>query len=144
LKAERNTIASALTNALALAGATRHELIYRNHSMKKQPVTYDTVRRVGLTLPNVKESTSYRTPALKVGGKLFVRLHQDFDKIVVKMPFDRREELMAVDPETYFITDHYRDYPWILVSLSNVREDALTDLLKIAHREASPAKKRRV
>jgi len=112
--------------------------------MKKQPVTYDTVRRVGLALPNVKEGTSYRTPALKVDGKLFVRLHQDLDKIVVRMPFDRREEMMAADPETYFITDHYRDYPCILVSLSKVREDALPDLLKIAYRAASPAKKRRV
>jgi hypothetical protein len=112
--------------------------------MKKRLVTYDTVRRVGLTLPNVKESTSYGTPALKVGGNLFVRLHQDRDKIVLKMPFDRREELMAGDPETYFITDHYRDYPWILVSLSKVHTDALPDLLKIAHRAASPAKKRRV
>jgi hypothetical protein len=112
--------------------------------MTNSHVTYDTVRRLGLKLPGVKESTSYGTPALKVNGKLFVRLHQDLDKIVVKMPFDRREEMMAADPETYFITDHYRDYPWILVSLAKVREDALPDLLKIAHREASPAKKRRV
>ncbi len=112
--------------------------------MKKQRVTYDTVRRAALTLPNVKESTSYGTPALKVGGNLFVRLHQDLDKIVLKMPFDRREELMAGDAETYFITDHYRDYPWILVSLGKVHPDALPDLLRIAHRAASPAKKRRV
>jgi hypothetical protein len=112
--------------------------------MKKQLVTYDTVRRAALTLPNVKESTSYGTPALKVGGNLFVRLHQDRDKIVLKMPFDRREELMAGDAETYFITDHYRDYPWILVSLSKVHPDALPDLLRIAHRAASLAKKRRV
>jgi hypothetical protein len=111
--------------------------------MKKQLVTYDAVRRVGLALPNVEESTSYGTPALKVKGKLFVRLHQDLDKIVVRMPFDRREELMAGDPETYFITDHYRDYPWILVSLSKVYVDALPDLLKIAHRAASLAKQRR-
>ena len=112
--------------------------------MKKQPVTYDTVRRVARTLPNVEEGTSYGTPALKVNGKLFVRLHQDLDKIVVKMPFDRREELMAADPETYFITDHYRDYPWILVSLSKVHPDALPELLKAAYRDASLAKKRRV
>ncbi len=119
-------------------------LIYPSHFMKKQLVTYDTVRRAGLTLPNVEESTSYGTPALKIKGKLFVRLHQDLDKIVVKMPFDRREELMAADPETYFITDHYRDYPWILVSLAKVPPDALPDLLKIAHREAAREKKRRV
>ena len=111
--------------------------------MKKQLVTYDTVRRVALTLPAVQEATSYGTPALKVKGKLLVRLHQDLDKIVVRMPFDRREELIAGDPETYFITDHYRDYPYILVSLARVHSDALPDLLKIAHREASSKKQRR-
>ena len=112
--------------------------------MRPHPVTYDTIRRLALTLPNVQESTSYGTPALKVNGKLMVRLHQDLDKIVLRMPFDRREEMMTADPETYFITDHYRDYPWILVSLANVHPDALLDLLKIAHRAASPLKKRRV
>jgi hypothetical protein len=112
--------------------------------MKKQSVTYDTVRQLALTLPKVAEGTSYGTPALKVSGKLFVRLHQDLDKIVLRTPFDRREELMAGDPETYFITDHYRDYPWVLVSLAKVHADALPDLLRIAHRTASPAKKPRV
>ena len=112
--------------------------------MKKQPVTYDTVRRLGLTLPKVEEGSSYGTPALKVSGRLFVRLHQDLDKIVLKMPCDRREELMAADPDTYFITDHYRDYPWILVSRSRVPADAWPELLRTAYRAASPAKKRRV
>jgi hypothetical protein len=112
--------------------------------MKKTGVTYDTIRRLGLQLPGVEEGSSYGTPALKVKGKLFVRLHQDLDKIVVKMPFDRRQEMMEADPQTYFITDHYREYPWILVSLEHVREDALPDLLNIAYRAASPARKRRV
>ena len=110
----------------------------------KKPVTYDTVRRIGLALPNVEESTSYGTPALKVKGKLFVRLHQDLDKIVLRMSFERRDEMRAAEPETYFITDHYRDYPCILVSLASVRMDALSELLKIAHREAAPKKKRRI
>ena len=113
--------------------------------MPKAGVTYNTVRRLALTLPNVQESTSYGTPALKVKGELFVRLHQDLDKIVLKMPFERREEMMAADPETYFITDHYAEYPYVLVSLAHVRRDALRDLLNLAYRAtASPAKKRRV
>jgi len=111
--------------------------------MKHTPVTYETIRRLGLTLPNVEESTSYGTPALKVNKQLFVRLHQDLDKVVFKMPFDRREELMAGDPETYFITDHYRDYPYVLVSLANVREEALRDLLNTAYRAALHTKKPR-
>ena len=112
--------------------------------MKKPRVTYDTVRRLGLALPGVEESTSYGTPALKVKGKLFVRLHQDLDKIVLPVPFERREEMMAADPETYFITDHYREYPYILVSLARVQPDALPDLLNLAYRTALKPKKRRV
>lgn len=112
--------------------------------MKNLPVTYDTVRRLALALPNVEEGKSYGAPALKVNGKLFVRLRQDLDKIVLKMSFERGEEMMAADPETYFITDHYRNHPWILVSLASIQADALPELLRIGHREASRGKKRRV
>ena len=112
--------------------------------MKRAGVTYEMVRELGLMLPDVVESTSYGTPALKVKGKLLVRLHQDLDKIVLPTPFDRREEMIAADPETYFITDHYREYPYILVSLARVRADALPDLLNLAYRTALSAKKRRV
>ena len=108
------------------------------------PVTYETIRRLGLTLPSVQEGSSYGTPALKVKGKLFVRLHQDLDKIVLPVPFDRREEMMALDPETYFITDHYREYPYLLVSLARVQPEALPDLLNLAYRTALKPKKRRV
>ena len=110
--------------------------------MSKTGVSYDLVRRIGLRLPGAEESTSYGTPALKVKGKLFLRLHDDRDKIVVKMPFDRREEMMEADPETYFITDHYKEYPWILVSLARVSEDALADLLRSAYQFALKPKKK--
>lgn len=98
------------------------------------------MRRIALAFPNVEEGTSYGTPALKVKGKLFVRLREDPDSLVIKMPFDQRAELMAADPETYYITDHYRDYQWMLVRLSKVHADAVQELLKIAYRAASPSK----
>jgi hypothetical protein len=113
------------------------------------PVTYDTVRRIALAFPHVQEGTSYGTPALKVKGKLFVRLREDPDSLVVRMPFEQREGMLADDPETYYLTDHYRPYPWMLVRLSKVREDALREVLLIAYRAALPgprvrAKKPRV
>jgi hypothetical protein len=110
--------------------------------MKKAPrVTYQTVRRTALTFPHVEEGRSYGAPALKVKGKLFVRLREDLDSIVIKMPFDQREELMAADPQTFYITEHYREYEWILVRLSKVGEDALHELLQIAYRAASPRRR---
>lgn len=83
---------------------------------------------MALALPSVEEGTSYGTPALKVRGKLFVRLKEDGETIVLKTTYEEREELMAHDPETYFITNHYLNYPYILVSLKRVHPDALKEL----------------
>jgi hypothetical protein len=102
-------------------------------------VTYDTVREMALALPNVEEGTSYGTPALKVKGKLFVRLKEDGETIVLKTTYEEREELMVHDPKTYFITDHYLNYPYILVSLKHVHPDALREMIQVSYNLAKPS-----
>jgi hypothetical protein len=105
-------------------------------------VTFETIRKIALSLDHVEEGTSYGTPAFKVRGKLFARLHQDSESLVVRMDRDERAELMAADPGTYYITDHYLNYPWILVRMSRVHPDALRDLLRGAWRAAAADKER--
>jgi hypothetical protein len=99
---------------------------------------FETVCELARTLPGAEESTSYGTPAFKVRGKLFARFHQDGESLVVSVDFDEREEMMNADPEKFYITDHYRNYPWILVRLSKVRPDELRDLLLGSWRRAAP------
>jgi hypothetical protein len=100
------------------------------------PVTFKDVRKLALVLQNVEEGTSYGTPAFKVGGKLIARLKEDGESLVVGTTFEEREEMMAAEPETYYITDHYLKYPWVLVRLSQVHADALRDLLSRSWRLA--------
>ena len=97
-------------------------------------MTFDAVRKIALALDHVEESTSYGTPAFKVRGKLIARLREDGETLVVGIDFDQREELLAADPDTYYLTDHYRNAPWILVRLPRVHADALRDLLRGAVR----------
>jgi hypothetical protein len=92
---------------------------------------------MALSLEAVEEGTSYGTPAFRARGTLFARLREDPDSLVVRMEADQREELIAADPDTYYITDHYRNYPWVLVRLSRVHSDALRDLLRMAWRLAA-------
>ncbi len=106
------------------------------------PLAFEAVRRIALALDNVEEGTSYGTPAFKVGGALFVRMHQDGESLVVRTDFEQREELMASDPESYYITDHYLNYEWVLVSLSRVHPDALRDLMGMAWKLAAASKRR--
>jgi hypothetical protein len=104
--------------------------------MPKKKITFDTVREIGLALPDVEEGTTYGAPSLKVHGKMFAcpAIHRSADpgSLAIRIDFDRREELMAADPETYYITDHYVNYPAMLVRLSRVHPDALRDLLLMA------------
>ena len=97
-------------------------------------MTFDEVRAIAFTLPQVTDGTSYGTPALKAKGKLLVRLRDDIDAIVLPMPFDQREALMAEDPETYFITDHYLAYEYVLAKLSLLHPHQLRDLLAVSYR----------
>ena len=100
-------------------------------------MTFDAVRKIALALEHVEESTSYGTPAFKVRGKLFARLREDGETLVVGMDFDQREELLTADPDTYYLTDHYLNYRWILVRLPRVHPDALRDLMGGAVRLAA-------
>ena len=100
-------------------------------------LTFKDVRKIALSLENVEEGTSYGTPAFKVDGKLLARLREDGESLVVGTTFEEREEMMAAEPETYYITDHYLKYPWVLVRLSRVPSSSLRDLLNRALRLAS-------
>lgn len=97
---------------------------------------------MALAMEGVEESTSYGTAAFKVRGKLVARLKEDGESLVVSTTFEEREEMMRADPETYYITDHYLKYPWVLVRLPKVHPDAMRDLLKGAIRLALAAKRR--
>jgi hypothetical protein len=105
-------------------------------------VTFAAVRKIALSLDNVEEGPSYGTPGFRTGGALFLRFHQDGESLVVRTDFEQREELLAADPASYYITDHYINYEWILVRLSHVQGDALRDLIRMAHKLAAAEKRK--
>ena len=105
-------------------------------------MTFSDVRRTALAMDGVEEGTSYGTPAFKAGGALFVRYRPDLNSIVVAMDIEEREAAIQDDPETYYVTDHYLNYPWILVRLPAISKTALHDLLMNAKKFAE-AKNRR-
>jgi hypothetical protein len=101
-------------------------------------VTFETVRRLALRLPGVEEGTSYGTPALKVRGKFLLRLREDGETVALRLGFDEREMLMKADPEAFFLTDHYRNYPAVLIRLAAVDPDLLREVLEQAWRRLAP------
>jgi hypothetical protein len=105
---------------------------------KSAGVTFDTVRELALALPGVEEGTSYGTPAFRAGGRILARFHQDGESLVLKVEYAAREVLMGSHPETFYVTDHYRCYPLMLVRLKNVEMCLLKGLIEEAWRGIAP------
>ena len=105
--------------------------------MKRGTITFDTVRKLGLELPGAEESTAYGAPCLRVRAQMFVctaiNKSAEPNTLAARIPFEQRDELIAADPGTYYLTDHYVNYPCVLVRLSRIHPDALRDLLRMSH-----------
>jgi hypothetical protein len=116
-------------------------------------IDFDTVRNIALSLPDVEEGTTYRSPALKVHGKLLacipINRSVEPDSLAVSIDFEKRSVLTASSPDIYYLTDHYRAHPIVLVRLSRIGLDELRNLLEVAwqfvnaqtHTRARPARR---
>ena len=113
--------------------------------MKRRPTkqtpadAFETVRTVGLALPDVEATKRYDgSPVLKLGGAFMAGLatHRSAepDTLVVRVGFEERQWLLDDAPETYYLTDYYRGYPLVLARLSRIDQDALRDLLSVSWR----------
>ena len=105
---------------------------------KTTGVTFARARRLALSFPGVEEGSSYGTPGFRVCGKFLARVWEDGETLVVKCGDDERDFRLRADPDTFFVTDHYRGYPTVLVRLPRASEAAVHALLEVAWRRIAP------
>ena len=102
---------------------------------KSSKVTFADVARFAVSLPNVEEGTAWGFPAFRVGGKIFLAFRTDLESILISASsFEERDAMIAEDPETYWLTDHHRKFPCILVKISSVRAGDVEDLVRMGWR----------
>src|SRR5467141_2288358 len=107
-------------------------------SPAKRGTTWSTLCKLARELPGVEQGTSYGTPALHVRKKFLARLKEDGESVAIKIDFPDRDVLLELDPAAFYLTDHYRPYPAMLVRLSQVRRALLEPLLEQAWRLQAP------
>jgi len=102
-------------------------------------VTEADVRRIALSLPATTEKPSYGTPGYRVKDKLFARLREEGDVLVVWCEdLGEKAALIAAEPDKFFTTPHYDGHPTVLVRLGAVDATELRELLTDAWRTRAP------
>jgi hypothetical protein len=104
-------------------------------------VCFEPIRQVWreANWPGVEEGFSYGTPALKVRGKLIVRIREP-GIIVFVCDLDEKEFLMMSAPDVYFETNHYKGWPAILAHLDVMDPEELRDRIEKTWRSLATKK----
>jgi hypothetical protein len=112
--------------------------------MPRPKIDFDTVRKLARQVGDVEDASTHGSLALKAQGKLLAwsPIHKSVepDSLAVRIELGERAELIAAAPEVYYLTDHYLNYPTVLVRLSRIHPDALKDLLRMAWSSCATAK----
>ena len=120
-------------------------------SARRRPLTFDDVRAIALSMPDVTETTAYGMPAFKAGKTRFAgqpveRADVEPNSLGVHLSFEERDGLLASRPDLYYLTEHYAPYPALLVRIAKLRRSELRELLSAAWRyamEGAPRTKKR-
>ena len=103
-------------------------------------------RRLLLELPGIKEGRSYGMPSFLLNGRFLARFRDDDTVLVLQLAtIGERAVLMDLDSGAFFFTDHYRNYPAVLIRLAEVPPALLRDVVREAWQHVStlpPARKR--
>ena len=87
----------------------------------------DLVRKTLLPLPGAKEGLCYGMIAFFAHNKLICNIKHD--GITMYLYHHDRDELISAEPAIYFITDHYKNLPSVLIRLPLIDETKLKELL---------------
>ena len=104
---------------------------------------YRRVLDIAGKYPGVEATRAYGTPCIKVDGKIMARLRSESEGgLALRCDFPERQMLMQADPQAFYVTDHYLDWPMVLINLAEVRWAAMPGLIETAWRMV--AKKKRI
>jgi len=110
-------------------------------SNTKQPargVRLADARRLLLGLPGIVQGRSYGMPSFLLDGRFFARFRDDDTVLVLQLAtIGEREVLMDLDPRAFFFTEHYRNYPAVLIRLAEIPKPLLIDVVKEARRQVA-------
>ena len=99
----------------------------------------EDVRRIALSLPGTEERERWNHPTFDVGGRMFVTVPDDQTSFAVRCPRLDRAELIAAEPDKFWVPPHEAPSSWVRARLAALDDShELYDILVDSWRQAAP------
>lgn len=109
------------------------------------PLTRAEARKIALAVEGASEGPYFGKPAVFVAEKFLTRVHTKEEAMVLAVgSMEMRDVMLEAEPKLFYITDHYKNFPYLLARLSKLDRATLKDLLnaRLLQIEAKTKKKR--
>jgi hypothetical protein len=109
------------------------------------PLTRAEARKIALAVEGASEGPYFGKPAVFVAEKFLTRVHTKEEAMVLAVgSMEMRDMMLEAEPRLFYITDHYKKFPYLLARLSKLTKTTLKDLLaaRVLRIEAKSKKKR--
>ena len=103
-------------------------------------------RKVMLSIPGTDERLWFNQPSVFIHDRFLAKTHHKEDAVTLQVgSMEMRDMMLEADPKLFYITDHYRKFPFVLIRLSALTRTVLQDMLvgRAAQLAAMPPIKRR-
>ena len=101
--------------------------------------------KIALSIPGAMPGAHYGQPSVLLREKFLTRVHHKEDAVVILTgSLEMRDVMLEAEPQLFYITDHYKNYPALLARLAKLDKKNLLALLqpRIAQIETAPQKAR--
>jgi len=99
----------------------------------------DDVRRIALSHPETAEKKRWGPPTFDAAARMFVTVPDDQTSFAVRCPRHEREELIAAEPEKFWVPRHEAGSNWVRVRLAALDDaDEFYDILVDSWRQVVP------
>ena len=83
-------------------------------------------RKVILSIPGTDERLWFNQPSVFIHDRFLAKTHHKEDAVTLQVgSMEMRDMMLEAEPEMFYITDHYRKFPFVLVRLSALTRTVL-------------------
>ena len=110
------------------------------------PLTKVEARKIALATPGTSEGPFFGKPAIFLGEEYLCRIHDKEEAVALRVgTIEMRDVMLEAEPKLFYITDHYKPWPGLLVRLSMLDTKTLKNLIagRIRQLQEQPAKKKK-
>jgi hypothetical protein len=88
-------------------------------------------RAIALSLPGAEERLWFRHMCVFIHDRFLTRVNDKEDAVVLQVgSMEMRAVMLEAEPTLFFVTDHYRSFPFVLARLKALSKESLLELLQ--------------